>query len=85
MKYKFSKETDNDLIDLYWYGFKNFGEVQAEKYYFELEDCIKLLCETPLICRERTEFTPAVRIHHHGSHLIILENAVAIYCGPLKH
>ena len=71
MNYKLSKEADNDLLDLYLYGFKNFGEAQAEKYYFELEDCINLLTETPLICRERTEFTPAVRIHHHGKHLLI--------------
>lgn len=71
MNYKLSKEDDNDLIDLYLHGFKNFGESQAEQYYFEIEDCIKLLSETPLTCRERTEFTPAVRIHHHGSHLII--------------
>ena len=59
MNYKLSKEADNDLIDLYLYGFKNFGESQAEQYFFEIEDCIKLLSETPLICRERTEFTPA--------------------------
>ncbi len=71
MNYKLSKEADNDLVDLYLHGFINFGEAQAEQYYFELEDCIKLLSETPLMCRERTEFSPAVRIHHHGSHLII--------------
>ena len=71
MNYKLSKEADNDLINLYLHGFKSFGEAQAEQYYFELEDCIKLLSKTPLMCRERTKFTPAVRIHHHGSHLII--------------
>ncbi len=42
MNYKLSKEDDNDLIDLYLHGFKNFGESQAEQYYFEIEDCIKL-------------------------------------------
>ena len=71
MNYKLSKEADNDLIDLYLHGFKCFDEAQAEQYYFELEDCIKLPSETPLMCRERIEFTPTVRIHHHGSHLII--------------
>ena len=43
MNYKLSKEADNDLINLYLHGFKSFGEAQAEQYYFELEDCIKLL------------------------------------------
>lgn len=31
MNFKLSKEADNDLIDLYLHGFKNFGEAQAEK------------------------------------------------------
>ncbi|MBT4836917.1 MAG: type II toxin-antitoxin system RelE/ParE family toxin [Methylococcales bacterium] len=71
MNYKLSKEADSDLIDLYIYGFKQFGEVQVERYYCELESSIKLLGETPFICRERHEFTPVVRIHPYGSHIII--------------
>ena len=71
MQYKTTPEADNDLIGIYVYGFKNFGEEQAEKYFSELEDCFQLLSETPLICRERTEFTPPVRIHSHGRHLVI--------------
>ena len=30
-----------------------------------------MLGETPLICRERLEFSPPVRIHPHGRHLIV--------------
>ena len=71
MRYKTTPEADNDLIGIYVYGFKSFGEEQAEKYFSELEDCFQLLSETPLICRERTEFTPPVRIHPHGRHLVI--------------
>jgi toxin ParE1/3/4 len=71
MPYKTTPEAENDLIGIYVYGFKSFGEGQAEKYFSEMEGCFQLLSETPLICRERTEFTPPVRIHHHGRHLII--------------
>ena len=71
MNYKLTKEADNDLLNLYLYGYKIFGEAQADKYYFELEECIKLLCKSPFMCRERKEFSPAVRIHHHKRHLII--------------
>ncbi len=39
MGYKLTQEADNDLIELYVYGFK--------------------------------QFNPKVRIHHHGSHLVI--------------
>lgn len=71
MLYKVTREADNDLIGIYIYGFRNFGEAQAEKYFSELENCFQLLSKTPFICRERTEFTPPVRIHPHGRHLVI--------------
>ncbi len=71
MPYKITAEADNDLIKIYVYGFLNFGETQAEKYFSELEDCFQFLSETPLICRERAEFTPPVRNHHYGRHLVI--------------
>ena len=71
MSYKLSKEADNDLIELYVYGYKQFGESRAENYFSELENCFQLLSETPLICRERKEFNPHIRIHHHGRHIVI--------------
>ena len=42
---------------------------------------IQLLPEQPLICRERTELNPPVRIHHHAHHLITylsLEDGISI-------
>ena len=71
MPYKTTPEADSDLIGIYLYGFQNFGERQAEGYFSELKDCFQLLSETPFVCRERFEFIPPVRIHHHGRHLII--------------
>ena len=71
MKYKLSKNADTDLVELYLYGCQQFGEKQAEQYFSELENCFQLLSETPLICRERIEFNPPVRIHNHGDHIII--------------
>jgi len=71
MPYKLTREAENDLVEIYGYGFERFGETQAEKYFSELEDCFQLLSETPLISREREEFNPPVRLHHHGRHLVI--------------
>jgi toxin ParE1/3/4 len=71
MSYKLTPEAENDLIEIYLYGFKNFGEAQAESYFSELEEVFRMLGETPLICRERLEFSPPVRIHPHGRHLIV--------------
>ncbi len=81
MPYKLTSKAENDLIEIYVYGFQKFGERQAEKYFSELEDCFQVLNTSPLICRERIEFTPPVRIHHHGRHLVIYviqENQILI-------
>ena len=32
---------------------------------------MQVLAEQPLVCRERLELTPQVRIHHHARHLIV--------------
>ncbi len=71
MAYKLTPEAENDLIEIYGHSFRNFGETQAEEYFLELGNCFEVLSNTPLICRERIEFTPPVRIHHHGRHLVI--------------
>ena len=71
MRYKLTPEAENDLTEIYVHGFLNFGETQAEKYFSELKDCFEFLSNRPLICRERTEFSPPVRIHHRGRHLVI--------------
>ena len=60
-----------DLIDIWLYTFIEWGESQADKYLDDLDTVLTLLAEQPLICRERSEISPPVRIHHHAHHLII--------------
>ena len=43
MLYKVTREAENDLTEIYVYGFQNFGEAQAGKYFSELEVCFQLL------------------------------------------
>lgn len=71
MRVERTRQADDDLIAIYVYGYEQFGTVQAETYHAELVDTFQLLAEAPLICPERREFVPPVRIHHHGRHLII--------------
>ena len=63
--------VDQDLVDIWLYTFNEWGEQQADKYLVELDAAIQLLADQPLICRERIELEPPVRIHHHGHHLIV--------------
>jgi len=64
-------QVDQDLIEIWLYTFKEWGEQQADKYLDDLDAAIQLLAEQPLICRERIELAPPVRIHRHGHHLIV--------------
>lgn len=63
--------AEQDLINIWLYTFKQWGETQADKYLDELEQGIRLLASQPLQCRERDEFNPPVRIHHYAHHLIV--------------
>ena len=73
--------VERDLIEIWLYTFDEWGEKQADKYLDDLDAAIKLLAEQPLICRERTELDPPVRIHRAGHHLIVymvLDDGISI-------
>ncbi|MEE9398298.1 MAG: type II toxin-antitoxin system RelE/ParE family toxin [Methylococcales bacterium] len=69
--YVFSRQAENDLIEIYRYGYLNHGQRKAELYQEALKRKCELLADSPYICRERNEFTPPVHIHPHKKHLII--------------
>lgn len=66
-----SAEAEDDLADIWVHTLKKWGIEQADKYIDELADTFELLASNPLMCSERHEFVPPVRIHHHGRHFII--------------
>ena len=45
--YKLSLEVKEDLRRIYRYGFNNWGEEQADKYYFSFFECFDLIAEKP--------------------------------------
>ena len=64
-------QVKKDLIDIWRYTFEQWGETQADIYLDKLETAFLLLAEQPLICRERTEFIPPVRIYNYAHHLVV--------------
>jgi toxin ParE1/3/4 len=64
-------QAEQDLLEIWLYTFNEWGEQQADTYLEDLSDAMALLAEQPLICRERLEFNPPVRIHHHAHHLLV--------------
>jgi toxin ParE1/3/4 len=71
MTLDFSIQAEEDLIEIYSFGVANFGVEQAERYQSGLQKVFEAILNFPMIARERAEFTPAVRVHFHESHVIV--------------
>ena len=69
--YKLRPHAEADLEKIWSYTIAEWDVVQADSYIDEIDDVFALLAKQPLISRERLEFTPPVRIHPHGHHLIV--------------
>lgn len=72
-QYRISRKAREDLIRLHVEGVRLFGRRQAGDYVANLKRVLELIGESPKIARLRTELTPPVRVHPHGSHLIFYE------------
>ena len=71
MAYRLSRKAEDDLVEIYIDGVRNFGDAQAAKYHAELASTFEILAANPELARERSEITPPVRIYPHGSHIIV--------------
>lgn len=63
--------AEADLVEIWTQGAATWGIDQAERYADGLFALFDLLAEFPEMAKEREEFTPPVRIHPSGSHLVI--------------
>lgn len=60
-----------DLSAIWHHGARNWGIEQADRYGDSLFALFDLLAAFPEMARERAEFSPPVRIHPSGAHLVI--------------
>jgi len=86
MQYKLLPAAESDLENIWHYTASMWGVEQAATYIDGLDHAFQLLTKSPLICRERWEFSPPVRIHHHEKHLIVyLVTATNIHIVRVLH
>lgn len=69
--YKLVPAAEKDLESIWRYTEQEWGIRQAENYIDQMDEAFQLVAGQPLMCRERQEFSPPVRIHHQGHHLIV--------------
>ena len=63
--------AEADLANIWRNGAERWGVAQADRYADSLFALFDLLAEFPEMARARTEFSPPVRIHPSGAHLLI--------------
>ncbi len=75
---RLTPRAEADLEDIWQYGAAEWSPDQADRYIDGLVAVFDHLCTMPRLARERIEFTPPVRIHATGPHLVI-------YCIATPH
>lgn len=71
MRCRTTLRADEDLFAVYANGLRDFGEAQTERYLSGLLEAFAFITAYPLSARERREFSPPVRMHVFGSHVIV--------------
>ena len=69
--YRLSPTAEADLNDIWLFGTERWSMDQADRYIDSLVTNFEMIADFPQIARERTEFTPPVRVHPTGVHLVI--------------
>lgn len=71
MRYRTTDRAEEDIIEIYVRGVRDFGEAQAERYHTGLTKAFEFVAQHPLTARERTEYTPPVRMHFYEAHVVV--------------
>jgi len=69
--YRLTPAAQKDLENIWTHKYKIEGVERALNHIDSLEAACSRLCETPRMCRERTEYRPPVRIFPYRRVLIV--------------
>jgi toxin ParE1/3/4 len=69
--YRLTPRAETDLEDIWRYTAETWSPDQADRYIDALVATFQALTAMPAMSRERSEFTPPVRIHPSAEHLIV--------------
>ncbi|TFV93297.1 type II toxin-antitoxin system RelE/ParE family toxin [Algoriphagus kandeliae] len=73
MSYSLSFQAEEDLIQIFLYGLKTFGESQAERYFSSLEKTFERIAKNPEMYPMASEFKEGYRFCIHISHTIFFK------------
>jgi len=67
---RLTRNADDDLLQLFLYGFDAFGLTKAQEYRDGVVQCFELLADYPRIGRLADETGLDMRRHEHAHHVI---------------
>lgn len=70
-KLRLTPAAEADLEEIWHYTATKWGDTQADRYIDGLAETFDMIASMPGIARERDEFTPPVRIHPSGRHVVV--------------
>ena len=68
--YRLTPEADNDLTEIWQYGYGKWGLQQANIYLLKLEDCFEQLFELPKLGTRCDKIVVGYRSYSKASHVI---------------
>ena len=68
--YRLSEEAKDDLTGIHQYGVREFGETQADDYFWKIIQKLDVVAETPLLYQEVPEIREGYRRSVCGVHSI---------------
>jgi toxin ParE1/3/4 len=71
LAYRLTNAAAEDVAAIFVRGAAEYGLAQAEKYHAGLERIFEFLAANPRAARERDEFSPPVRLHPFGVHIVV--------------
>ncbi|MGB3314748.1 MAG: type II toxin-antitoxin system RelE/ParE family toxin [Albidovulum sp.] len=70
-RYRLTPAAEDDLAAIWRFTAERWSDDQADRYLDALVMTFETIADFPAIARERSEFTPPIRIHPSGAHLVI--------------
>ncbi|UDF05348.1 type II toxin-antitoxin system RelE/ParE family toxin [Asticcacaulis sp. AND118] len=71
--YHLTPAAISDLENIWTYSAYTWSPTQADQYIAGLTSAFDLIADNPEIARERSEYSPPVRIYRHRSHIVIYQ------------
>jgi len=73
MQLRLSEKADNNLTDIYRYGYVTYGEKKADFYYDKILASFDVIVRNPYIATLRYDISPPIRALPVQSHIVLYD------------